>query len=471
MAGFALAVCAAFAQPAAPDAIAVPRLVTLNLTAADAQGRPVTDLTAAEIQITDQGKAAPILAFRNDALRPPAVPREISNRPAPAVSHIQVILFDELNLSLGSRQPAIDQIVHALEKLESSDSLYVYMLNLYGELAPIHALPDGVADPHPVATPWTRNIRPLLDQAVGPVAAVRPTIERDVMLRVQRTYAALEILAGRMAPMPGRKNILWLTFGVPCALPTENGTIWDCRPNLAKVAAKLDQAGVAVSPVPLQTGVADIESNTTLQQFVDLTGGKMYGGGDIEHAIPDTIELARSSYRVQYAPAANNWDGKVHKIRALSTRKGITLLATQSYTAEKSAAPASEKDRNTAIFQRPFDASDIGLSVAASPGAQPHTLHLRIGIDTQDLLIVPRGDRFAAQLTFYVAAYLPGNQLQSYAPLPVNLNLTAEQHDKMSRDGMHLGHDVTLPENARTVRLLVVDRAANTAGTVTIPIE
>lgn len=56
--GLALATCAAVAQP---------RLVTLNFAAIDA-GRPVTDLTAAELQITDQGKTAPVVAFRNDAL-------------------------------------------------------------------------------------------------------------------------------------------------------------------------------------------------------------------------------------------------------------------------------------------------------------------------------------------------------------------------------------------------------------------
>src|SRR5205823_1164634 len=144
----------------------------------------------------------------------------------------------------------------------------------------------------------------------------------------------LEGLATRMALLPGRKNILWITFGVPCGLPMENGLIWDCRPSLSKVAVKLDQANVTVSPVALQTASADIESNVTLQQFVNLTGGRLYAGGDIERAIPDAIELARASYRVHYAPPANSWDGKPHKIRATSTRKGISIQSKQSYSAD-----------------------------------------------------------------------------------------------------------------------------------------
>ncbi|HWC98873.1 MAG TPA: VWA domain-containing protein [Candidatus Sulfopaludibacter sp.] len=455
----AMAVCVASGQ----------RLVTLNLSARDAQGHAVTDLTAADLEVTDQGKTAPILSFRNEALRSPAVAREYSNRPAPALSQIQVILFDMLNLSQSSRQTTIDQTVKALESLPAADSVYFYLLNLYGELVPVRALPDAAPSPTPAATPWTKDIRALLDKAAGPVAVVHTPIERDVMLRVQRSYAALETLAVRMMPLPGRKNILWTTIGVPCSIPTENGQIWDCRETLGKIATRLNQADVAVNPVALQAGTADVESAITLQQFADITGGKTYSA-DIEHAVADCIDGARSSYRLKYAPAANNWDGKQHKVHVTSSRKGVTILAPQSYTADKAAPAANTKERNAALFAAPFDVSDIGLSVAAGPGAQPHSLHMRIGMDIQDLLLAPQADKFALQLTFTVAAFLADNKVQNYDPLPVNAMLTPEQRTKMSRDGLHLGHDVTLPEGARKVRLLVEDRAGNSVGTVTIPL-
>ena len=113
----------------------------------------------------------------------------------------------------------------------------------------------------------------------------------------------------------------------------------------------------------------------------------------------------------------------------------------------------------------------LGLSVVVTPGAQPHTLHLRIGVDLPDLLLTAQGDRFAGQLTSYVAAYLPDNRLQEYAPLPIYLNLTAEQREKMSHDGIHLGQDVTVVDAVKKIRLLLVDKVANTAGTVTIPVN
>ncbi len=165
----------------------------------------------------------------------------------------------------------------------------------------------------------------MLEQAVGSVLTVRREIAADEALRVKKTYAALEGLGARMSPMPGRKNILWITLGVPCDLPQAGGQVWDCRPTLSQLTGTLDAANVAVSARSLPAGAAaaDPESNVTLQQIVDATGGKFYSGGDIERAIPDAIDLARSSYRAQYAPAANNWDGKPHKVRATVARKGV----------------------------------------------------------------------------------------------------------------------------------------------------
>ena len=455
---------AAFAQ--APS----PRLVTLHVIATDAQGARVTDLTAADLQVTDQGKAVQIAAFRNLAPRPAAPPaaREVNNTPPAALSHPMVILFDLLSISTGSRQPAIDQMVRSLEHMEAPDAVYFYVINLLGELVPVHAIPT--APPAAAAAPWTREIRALLEHATGPVAADENPIQRDILRRIEVTYAAFERLAAGLEPIPGRKNILWLTDGVPCVIQTST-TPWDCRPTLNRTAAKLVQAGIAVNPVVMEN-LGDTEVTSTYQQFTDLTGGKLYPPADIERAIAGSIELNRSSYMVQYAPPANAWDGKLHKVRVTSTRKGVTLQSTQGYMAEKAAPPApNEQDRNRALFSAPFDDGDIPVSVLTSPAAQPKTVHLRITLDPRDLLLLPQNDRFALQVTLHVAAYLPGNRMQAYDPTVVNVGLTAEQRDKMMRDGIHLGNDVLIPEGVERIRLLVVDRAANRVGTVTIPVK
>ncbi|HZY60106.1 MAG TPA: VWA domain-containing protein, partial [Candidatus Binataceae bacterium] len=436
---------------------------------ADSQGHPVSDLTAAELQVTDQGKTQPIASFRKDTRRPSVAtsPSEFSNRPA-ALNNVHVILFDLLNLDMAARKPATDQIVRALEHLEVSESVYLYLVNLSGELVRVRALPESMTDLRAAGAPWTTDARALLEKAIGPVAAMRPVFERDIALRVKTTYNSLEIVAGRLALLPGRKTIDWITAGVPRSFPLENGQIFDCIPNLRQAAGKIAQANVSVNPVSQLLASTGPENLQTLQEFADLTGGKLYQGGDIERAIPDTIEASRSVYRVQYAPPGGNWDGKFHKVRVTATRKGVNIQSEQGYTADKQAPAAS--DRTAALFQNPFDASDIGLRTILSPLPEPHKFHVQIIIDANDLQLAPQADRFAGQLTLMFGGYLADGKLQSYPPMPVNLNLTAEQRDRGARDGLKLGNDLTVDPAAGKVRLVVTDRGSNTSATLTIPI-
>src|SRR5207244_1818139 len=109
-----------------------------------------------------------------------------------------------------------------------------------------------------------------------------------------------EILAGRLAPLPGRKTIDWISAGVPRSLHLENGQIFDCLPNLRQAANRIAQANVSVNPFSQLEASTEPENLVTFQEFADLTGGKLYQGDDIERALPDAIEASRMSYRVQY---------------------------------------------------------------------------------------------------------------------------------------------------------------------------
>jgi hypothetical protein len=116
-------------------------------------------------------------------------------------------------------------------------------------------------------------------------------------------------------------------------------------------------------------------------------------------------------------------------------------------------------------FQSPFDAADLGIRATVSPGAQPNIMRLHLNIDPQDLQL----DR-PLQLVLSVTGYMPDGKMVSYAPVPINSTLTPEQRDKMARDGLRLGHEVTVTAGMRKVRLAVEDRTTKTTGTLTIPV-
>jgi hypothetical protein len=73
-----------------------PSLVHLRVAALDPAGRPVSDLSASDFKIWDQGKLQTIVAFSHQAAAPLG-PREYTNRPGGVVPHHTAILFDLLN--------------------------------------------------------------------------------------------------------------------------------------------------------------------------------------------------------------------------------------------------------------------------------------------------------------------------------------------------------------------------------------
>jgi VWFA-related protein len=441
---FAMAACVALGQN-----------LTLHLTATDSQGHPVADLTADEVRITDEGKAQSIASFHKEAPRAATAlaPGELTNRPA-GLANAHVVLFDLLNLPATDRRTSADQIVRALQHLEHAEFVYLYVLGVEGELVPVRALP--AAAPVPISVPWTADVAAPLEKAIGPIAAQRSNYTTDVVFRSKTTYAVLENLAGRMAPIPGRKTISWITIGMARSFPRENGEIFDSMPFLRQSANRIAQAGVGINPVAKLSGSDAPENRDTMQAFADLTGGKLYQGGDIERALPEIIQDSRTTYRVQYTP--KTWDGKFHKVHATSTRKGVNIQCEQGFMAEK------QPDRPD-TFQSPFDAADLGIRATVSPGAQPNIMRLHLNIDPQDLQL----DR-PLQLVLSVTGYMPDGKMVSYAPGPINSTLTPEQRDKMARDGLRLGHEVTVTAGMRKVRLAVEDRTTKTTGTLTIPV-
>jgi VWFA-related protein len=298
--------------------------VTLNIAAFDSRGWPVDDLNSGDFQITDEGKPQTIVSFRrNDDA--PALKGEASN---PIERPALVILFDLLNANFTSQAYATEQIVHALEHLESSDGVYLYLLTRTGSLSALHALPAAEGNVSSSKNPWVREIRQRLQTAIKDAYGVRPQDERSTSIRVKTTYLVLDDLATKMAHLPGRKNIVWITQGVPLNVTLPGNQHFDYLPTLERWATKLDQSDISLHSVD-QGSEPGLRSRDTLEKFATLTGGKIYV--DIEKAISEVVDASRHGYLVEFAaPAA---DGKYHKIRVSCSRKGIRVQARQGYYA------------------------------------------------------------------------------------------------------------------------------------------
>jgi VWFA-related protein len=117
--------------------------ITLHVAVFDNHNQPVADLKPEEFQITDQGKPQSIVSFRRngDQARLNSPKESDTSGAANSNSPLIVILFDLLNTNMANRNMAQEEIVQVLEHLESSDSVFLYLLTTAGTRYPIHAIP------------------------------------------------------------------------------------------------------------------------------------------------------------------------------------------------------------------------------------------------------------------------------------------------------------------------------------------
>jgi VWFA-related protein len=475
-------------MPASPPAETAQRLINLNVTAVDSHGNPVEDLSAGDFQVFDSGKPQQIASFRHTdsrAARPePLGPHEFSNRSGADTGHATVILFDLLNEHLEARGPAWNELIHTLQPLESSQGLYFYILTMDGRVYPVRGLPDPEKDPEAAeTTPWTRQIKPILDEAMKTVTIVRPT-EIWIDERVRLTYNALSSLAARMAGMPGRKNIVWITHGVPIDLsPTVTGMDWiDYRPLLRQLSERLDRSNVSIYPVQqIPPGMAmmgpdtqhsGISSEDTLQEFARYTGGRANGTNDIREAIHQAMNDVRTGYQVGYYPVPQNWDGKFHKIRVNCSRRGVRIQVKEGYYAwpEQPFTEDRQKDLLQAAFTSPLDAAEIGIRVTLS-STTADSAKLMVRVEPSDVLLAQQGNQYTGELRLMLAAVDAGGNSHGSSMAAMPLRFNAQQHDDVLKKGIGFEENLRLPPGAQKVRLAMLDCTSGAVGSITIPLE
>jgi len=458
------------------------KMVDLNVVVVDARGQPVTDLTSDDFQVTDAGKPQSIVYFQHSdsRLQQPVAsgPNEFSNRNAGTIPHVTLILFDQLNQRFGGRAIAANQMVKDLEKLESADDLYLYLLTVDGRFQAVHGFEEGGSE-RPGEPPWTRQIKSRLDEATRASLRVRP-VDIDVAVREQLTFRALDAIGAQLSRFPGRKNIVWVTDGVPMELGprrSDTGDFVDFTPQIRMLSEVLDRSHVAIYPVRQVmlgspdaidggTGVTSLE---TLNDFAGMTGGRTDGGKDIGTAVQQAISDVRTSYQIGYFPPEKNWDGKFHKIRVTSKRKGVRIQTRTGYYAWQEAPGQRAQVAIDSVLANPFDAGEIGLraTMGADP-QQPGGKRVAIHIDGGDVALTQEGRQYYGRLRVVIADYRTEGLVENARMFAVEPHYTPQEHDKAVQDGIDVSQDFKPGDQARRIRVVVFDRNSNSVGSVTI---
>jgi VWFA-related protein len=436
-------------------------LKKLNVVALDTHGQPVTNLQAKDLQVFEDGKPRPVVYFRftGGSARQPTV-----------------VLMDFLSDRMMSDSVIGRQMTAALRKLETAEDVYLYFLTNRGAVLPIRALPGGSEDPAPDSATWAQDAGPFIDQAVKKFYGLRPIDDFDPEVRLRLTMQALDALGGQMQQVFGRKSLVWVTHGAPLSyINLVTGLPVDATRPLRLLAEKLELSQIVVYPVQqsIEGAGQDVGSygRQTLDLFVSLTGGRIYPSDSVGSALPQARTDARGNYHIAYEGDASEADGKRHKIRVTCSRKDVRLLTEQEYYALGLQAPPAEFEMWAfdQAAKSPVEAAEIGVK-AKPPVGDGRQVQFELQIATNDLLLRQVDGRWVGSASVTFVGYEREEPLQSSKPIPLNINLSAEQYGAAAGQSIAFRQVVPLDAAVRRVRAIIVDRGTGAVGSVTIPL-
>jgi VWFA-related protein len=521
-------------QDAPPTIRTETRAVQIDVAVRDAHGVPVRQLTKDDFTLLDNGKPRAIEFFSAEESEPvpdaappatpsssPSTPRVLSNTaPSNAPREaVTVILLDAssptldlttasagLGLLASARQGAFD----AMAKLPVKERIAVYHVSPGG----LKIVQDFTTDRDLLRksiNAWTIPIdwRPMCGPGLtGDPNHLGPGMQRqsqappdpsnpnplgcgtpfELIIRMGAISAldSLRIIGEKLAGLPGRKNLIWVTPGFPTRIKD-----MDDRSKQA-VIEQLNDANVALNAIDIRGGSAGRidDQGQLMQMMTEPTGGKAYlTRNDIAAAIQEVDEAARTNYTLGFYLPDNERDGKFHKLELRVDRPKLSLSYRKGYVAGgmvaggmvagdisdiKPANGGPEKEAPETELLDPVDATAIGISATAdvTPG-QPHpTLHLKLSLDGRGLTLLPHDNGSAFTVSRMVAEMDARGVTLVEAQDSKEFLVPATSADAVHRDGIQIHWEQTLPlmTGAATVRVIVRDKATGQAGTLTVPV-
>ena len=452
-------------------------LLTFDIVVFDAKGGAYRDLRPVDLDIRDDGKPMHADFCRPfetaERLSPALGPNEFTNRLSGGAAQSTLILLDLLNANFDERGTAWSDIVGTLQKVESGQNVYFYLLTKEARLYPVHALPSA-ANPRPANDEaWVKDVKVRLDEAMHATNSLRSwEYQADADARVRKTLSLLRDLTGDFGSQPGRKSLVWISHGVPILVKAPDGLLHDFTGPITRLGTDFARSGIAVYAVDqMDRPTRGMASTNTLEELAALTSGQWLPDNATDRALAQAMGEGPATYQVGYRPPMARWDGKFHKVRVTGQGKGgvkLRIRAIEGYYGDT--AEGNNSDRFTLAAIGHSDDSGIGLRVTASPSERvTGWLHLQIRVDAANLRLSPN-EPYSDSLRVAFTQYTDEWETDLSEIAPVQLRLTAQQRDAILRDGVLLSLDRPVTAGASKIRVIVRDIQSDAVGSLTIPL-
>lgn len=531
------------APPAPPPAMPTPsvqsavhvttRIVQVSVTVHDDRGRPVTGLTKDDFVLLDEGKRQQITSVteQNNRLVTTAAaakPNLFTNRfeqGAAAQAPLTVIVIDAYNAGFwdafphecGGKCPplcTIGPIFKEVEKFISQMQLQDRVA-LYELADKLYLLEDFSADTEALNRALTSG-RQYVPTAFYPAQ----TAPRDMDAH---TMDAMHAIADRLAKVPGRKNMIWLSTGFPpdAGLGKMALNAAEITDKTAKILGDADFPLFSVNALGLMAGGGEAANSpsgggggrgpisggdlTTPAQrdgnyggsfmcpilpgripqvrdfdytkdLSDMSGGRAYENtNDLAGAIRQVIDDSAQTYILSYYPDHNKWNGEFREIKVKVNRPGLEIRARKGYYAIADTTTAQQRDAQKLFdaIRSPLETTDLGFDVQADgvEVAEVRQLKVKISLDANQLRFQQENGRRSDSLAETWAEFNAEGKQVGEISKTIDLSRPENEYARLLKDGFTFSKTLVLAKDATEVRLILRDEGNGAIGSVIIPLS
>jgi VWFA-related protein len=514
------------------------RLVQISVVAHE-KNQPVSDLTKRDFTLFEQGKPRTISLFSVSSSKAeiakasPLPPNTFSNyieHQANRPSTITIILFDSINTPVENQMYARQELIKFVKDLQSQDRIALYVLGrslkvlidftadageIQRTLVSMSTIQDlDIATAKSTPSDVLSNPRDVTQNVtVNGGLDVAAQMETDFITAtsVQVTLQALEAIANRVARLPGRKNLVWVSGGFPFAINLDVFHPFFQPRTFAEETKRatrvLNEANVAVYPVdargliglssqqgsqaggpstpallPARTPGSKRpldnypESIDSMKHLAGLTGGRaFYNTMDIKGAVRSAMEDTSVTYTLGFYPDPATLDDKFHDIKVQVNRKGVDVRYRQGYFAFKDEMHSDQQRRQELAdaLWSPLDAAAIPLVMRLEPVNQPEPGLLRayLAADLRSLTVEEQsnGHWLGSVDVLLVQQDKTGKSLDSSLQT-LNLDLDKPNYEAIQKSGVPLGKYLRPKPGLVNVRAIVMDRPSGKIGSLIVPV-
>lgn len=486
------------------------RVVQIDVTVRDAQGKTIEGLKKSDFTITDNGKPRQFTIFgasrKPDAGQPEAAvvlpareslpPNVFTNvgQPAPVPEgHSTIILLDGINGWFENFVWARKGVIGLMNKIPADEKIAVYAIYTFSGMQVVQDYtPDRQRVIDVMSTLIPQGMEPGPPDMEAPMAAMtdsgdqgggaardyskQPARERQHFLNAgsDDVRRSLSAFAANLKNVPGRKTVFWVTQGFP---PTQlrgmNQDAWD------KTFSALNDANVAVNPVdsngvggpPRKWGSGAILS---MMQVADRTGGHaFYGRNDIDGALADGINEARNSYTLGFY--LGEVDGHYHELKVRVNRPGVQLNYRQGYysQSEPKTDSSQKKAEMRSVLLNPINSTAVGItaSVGMTAGAPRDTLNVRLKLTPNSLSVKQLAGRWTGKVEeLFLQLNADGREVGRQSDTR-QFSVATEGKAAYDAAGVTLPQAMPMMPGAVKLSIIVRDIASGRVGSLVIPLD